>query len=293
MWRLTRGSILTALTYCAVVVSMMSVVAIFLFLIKDSVMVFQKEGLDFIFTSEWNVSKNNYGALHMIVGSVLVTVIALVLALPIALGSAIYTAMFLGYKYRLIVKSLMELLAGIPSIIYGLLGVAFMSTFIKDLLDLQTGRIILTAGILLAIMILPTIMTFSEDAIRSVPREYKESALGLGLTRTEMILSCALPIALPGIIGATLLGVGRAIGETMAVMLVIGSIDRMPSPIYNILVPAQTITSKLGRETAESSAGSLHWSALMGLGLILLIAVTCIYFIAGIFTGRAQDEQGY
>ncbi len=293
MWRLTKGAVLSILMYCAVLISTTSVLAIFLFLLKDSMPIFQKEGLGFIFGREWNVGQNTYGALHMIVGTSLVTVIALVLALPVALGSAIYTAMFLRYEYRLIVKSLMELLAGIPSIIYGLLGVAFLSTFISGSLDLQTGRVILTAGILLAMMILPTIMTFSEDAIRSVPQQYKESALGLGLTKTEMVLSCALPIALPGIVGAVLLGVGRAIGETMAVMLVIGSIDRMPSPIYNILVPAQTITSKLGRETAESSIGSLHWSALMGLGLILLVAVTGIYFIASVFTGRKQDEQRY
>lgn len=286
MLRLDKGNILSVMTYCAVIISTASVLAIFFFLIKDSMMIFQKEGLGFIIGREWNVSQNTYGALHMIVGSILVTIIALALALPLALGSAIYTAMFLRHEYRLIIKSLMELLAGIPSIIYGLLGVAILSPFIETSFGLLTGRTILTAGVLLAIMVLPTIMTFSEDALRSVPSPYKQSSWALGLTKTETTLSCVLPIALPGIFGAVLLGIGRVIGETMAVMLVIGSVDKMPSPIYNILIPAQTITSKLGRETSESSIGSLQWSALMGLGLILLVTVMFIYLISGKYTGR-------
>ena len=286
MGQLSRGDVLKILMYLSVLISTMSILAIFVFVLKDSMMIFREEGLGFVFGREWNVGKNIYGALPMIVGSCLVTAIALVLSLPIALGSAIYTALILKHRPRLIVKSLMELLAGIPSILYGLLGVAILSTFIGDIFELQTGRTILTAGVLLAVMILPTIMTFSEDALRSVPEQYSESALGLGLTRSEMIISGVLPIAIPGIIGAVLLGIGRAIGETMAVMLVIGSIDRIPSPLYNILVPAQTITTKLGRETAESSIGSMHWSALMGLGLILLVMVIIIYSISNIFTGR-------
>ncbi len=290
MWRLSKGDILKILMYLSVLTSTMSILAIFIFVLKDSMMIFREEGLGFILGREWNVGQNIYGALPMIVGTCLVTAIALILSLPIALGSAIYTALILEHRPRLVVKSLMELLAGIPSIVYGLLGVAILSTFIGDFFDLLTGRTILTAGILLAVMILPTIMTFSEDALRSVPEEYKESALGLGLTRSEMILSGVLPIAVPGIIGAVLLGVGRAIGETMAVMLVIGSIDRIPSPLYNILVPAQTITSKLGRETAESSIGSMHWSALMGLGLILLVMVMIIYSISSIFTGKTRRK---
>ncbi len=293
MFQSAKGSVLQILMYLAVLVSLTSVLAIFLLLLKDSIPIFREEGLGFVFGREWNIGQNIYGVLPMLVGSFLVTAIALTLALPIALGSAMYTALILDSKYRLIVKSLMELLAGIPSIIYGLLGVAILSPFISDFFNLLTGRTILTAGILLAIMILPTIMTFSEDALRSVPREYKESALGLGLTRTEMILSCAFPIAIPGIIGAVLLGIGRAIGETMAVMLVIGSIDRIPTPFYNIFVPAQAITSKLGREAAESSVGSLHWSALMGLGLILLAVVVAIYFISSIFVGRKLYEPRY
>ncbi len=290
MWRLSKGNVLEILMYLAVLISTVSVLAIFVFVLKDSTMIFQKEGLGFVFGREWNVGKDIYGALPMIVGTTLVTAIALILSLPIALGSAIYTALILKHRQRLVVKSLMELLAGIPSILYGLLGVAILSTFIGDSFDLQTGRTILTAGILLAVMILPTIMTFSEDALRSVPEEYSESALGLGLTRSEMILSGVLPIAIPGIIGAVLLGVGRAIGETMAVMLVIGSIDRIPSPLYNVLVPAQTITTKLGRETAESAIGSMHWSALMGLGLILLVMVMIIFSISNIFIGKTERK---
>jgi len=237
----------------------------------------------------WNPSRDLYGILPMLYGSLAVTVIALIIAVPLGLASAIYISEILPSRYRFYVKAVIELLAGIPSIVYGLLGIAFLSVWVADLFHLTFGRTILTAALLLSLMILPTIMTLCEDALRQVPQSYRDTSYGMGLTRFETILGTVIPIAKPGIIGAVLLAMGRALGETMAVMLVIGGIDKLPSPIYNILTPGQTITSKLGREIAESAIGSLHFSALVTLGLILMVVVMAVTFAARhLFMGEGR-----
>ena len=233
-----------------------------------------------LFTLDWNPPKAKFGILSMLYGSAMVTLCALVLAAPLGLFTAIFTSEMLPVRYRLHVKSLLELLAGIPSIIYGLIGVAFLSVWLGDFFDLSSGRTIFTAGILLAIMILPTIITLSDDALHNVPEKYREAARGLGLYRYEVIKTAVLPIAKADISGAVLLALGRALGETMAVMLVIGSIDKIPSPVFNVLVPGQTITSKLGREMAETAFGSQHFSAMIFMGLLLLVIVLLLTVIA-------------
>jgi phosphate ABC transporter permease protein PstC len=233
-----------------------------------------------LFTLNWQPSQGQYGILSMLYGSGIVTLIALVLAVPIGLLTALFIAEILPDQYRILIKSILELLAGIPSILYGLIGVAFVSTWLEHWLLLSSGRTILAAGLLLAIMILPTLITLAEDALHNVPDQYRESASGLGLYRYEIILKCVLPIAKPDIISAILLSLGRALGETMAVMLVIGSIDKIPNPIYNLLLPGQTITSKLGREIEEAAFGSLHFSVLIFMGLLLMLTVLIITIMA-------------
>lgn len=227
----------------------------------------------------WDTSSNTYGILPVVFGTLSVTLISILLAAPIGIKTAIFLSEILPKKYHLLAKSLLELLAGIPSIIYGLIGVGILNIWVQDLFDLQTGRTIFTAGILLSLMILPTIITLCDNALRQIPNSYRESAKGLGLYPYEVIKQVLLPIARPHMIGAILLAIGRAIGETMAVMLVVGSIDKIPSPIYNLFVPGQTFTSKLGREISESSFGSLHFSALVCLGLTLLTIVAAITLI--------------
>jgi len=229
---------------------------------------------------KWNPSTNQFGIMSMLFGTLVVTLIALFIAVPIGILTAIFTSEILHNRYRLVAKSLLELLAGIPSIIYGLIGVAVFSIWVQNLFDLQSGRTILTAGVLLSLMILPSVITLVDDAIFGIPKQYKEAAYGLGLYRYELILNVLLPIAKPEIIGACLLALGRALGETMAVMLVIGSIDKIPTPIFNWLTPGQTITSKLGREVAESSFGSLHHSSLIFMGFFLLCVVMLLTLVA-------------
>jgi len=223
-------------------------------LFMQSMPVLLADNTNLIGTS-WNPGKGEFGILPMLFGSIFVMMIAVTVALPLGLLAAIYIAETKSSKFRRILKSLLELLAGIPSIVYGLIGVAYLNIWIADLFDLQSGRIILTAGILLGIMILPTFLTLTEDAISAVPVKFRENAKSLGLYRHEVFFSVILPQAKTGIAGAGLLALGRALGETMAVMLVIGSLDRLPKPLFNPLSSGQTITSKLGREVPESAFG--------------------------------------
>ncbi len=233
-----------------------------------------------LLTLEWNPAKGRFGLVPMLYGSLMVTFIALAIALPLGLLTAVFTSELLPGRFRVYVKSLLELLAGIPSIIYGLIGVAFFSVWVEKLFDLQSGRTILTGGLLLAVMVLPTITTLVDDALHNVPRKYREAARGLGLYKYEVVKSAVLPNAKGEIVGAVLLALGRVLGETMAVMLVIGSIDKIPTSGFNVLVPGQTITSKLGREMAETAFGSLHFSALICMGLVLLLFVLLTTILA-------------
>ena len=276
-------------TYCflSAVVSVSIVGTILLTLLLQSTPVLFADNASLIGT-KWNPSDGQFGILPMLFGSVFVMSIAVLLAFPIGLMAAVYIAETRSSKLRRILKSTLEVLAGIPSIVYGLIGVAYLNIWIADLFNLQSGRIILTAGILLGVMILPTFLTLAEDAISAVPVKYRENAKSLGLYRHEVFLSVILPKAKSGIAGAGLLALGRALGETMAVMLVIGSLDRLPSPLFNPLSSGQTITSKLGREVTESAFGSPHFSALVLMGL-LLVLITILLTIASRFMFQQKD----
>lgn len=241
-----------------------------------------------LFSNNWSPNQHSFGILPMLFGTTVVTFIALIFAVPLGIFTSVYISEMLPKRFRYIFKSLLELLAGIPSIIYGLIGIAFFSIWIQDLFQLQTGRTLLTAGILLSIMILPTIITLTDDAFRSIPNKYREASKGLGLYKYETIRHTLIPIAKPSIIGAVLLALGRALGETMAVMLVIGSIDQIASPFFNWLVPGQTVTSKLGREIAETAFGSVHFSALIFLGFILLTIVLLFTLLAEYYSSKSQ-----
>jgi phosphate transport system permease protein len=255
------------------------------FLVIESVPVYRSEGLNFWLGENWWVGET-YGALPMIIGSLIVAGLAVILVLPVALAGALFISEYLVPSLRRKAKGVMEMLAGVPGIIYGLLGVSFLTAGVKDVFHLIDGNTLFTAGCLLGIMILPTVLTLSEDALHSVPLEYREASEGLGLTKSQTAWRVVIPQALPGIAGAVLLGIGRAMGETIAVMLVIGSLDRMPG--FNLFVSGQTIPSKLGREASEALGSVEHWSALMGLGLTLFLLVAVITFCGNLFSRRSS-----
>lgn len=260
----------------------------------QSLPVWRAEGLGYLTGGKWFFRQHQFGALSMIYGSVVVSLLALVLAAPLGIGAAICTAEYLPRPARLAVKTLIELLAGIPSVVYGLLGILLLRNWIYDLFtrfDPLSGDTLLTAGVLLAVMILPTVVTLSDDALRAVPAAQRRAARSLGLTCAETILHVALPQAKRGLGAALLLAVGRALGETIAVFLVVGRQDNnLPSPWYSLrplVESGQMLTSKLGSSETNIAWGDpLHWAAIVGLGLILLVLTGALTLLGTAFGRR-------
>lgn len=262
----------------------------------QSVPVWQHEGWNYLFGTKWYFRQKEFGALPMIYGSVMVSLVALVLAAPLGVCAAIFTSEYLSRTPRIAIKVLIELLAGVPSVVYGLLGILLLREWIYDLFEnfeLLSGDTLLTAGVLLAVMVLPTIVTLSDDALRAVPAAQRRAARALGLTRAETILHIALPQARRGFGSALLLALGRALGETVAVFLVVGRQDnQLPSnwlSLRPLLESGQTLTSKLGSSETNIGYGDpLHWGAIVGLGLLLLL-ITGGLTLLGTGFGRRTD----
>lgn len=262
----------------------------------QSLPVWKQEGWGYLSGAKWFFRQHQFGALPMIYGSLVVALVALVLAAPIGFGAAIFSAEYLPRRLRLALKILIELLAGVPSVVYGLLGILLLRDWIYDAFarfDPLSGDTLLTGGILLAIMILPTIVTLSDDALRAVPSAQRRAARGLGLTRAETILSVTLPQAKRGLGAALLLAFGRALGETIAVFLVVGRQDNhLPESLFALrplLEAGQTLTSKLGSSETNIAYGDpMHWAAISGLGLILLV-MTGLVTMLGTGFGRRSD----
>jgi len=255
-------------------------------------------GSHLITGKEWFYRDHNFGAASMIYGSVVVSLIAIVLAAPVALAASVCISEYLPKPWRPWAKAMVEFLAAVPSVVYGLLGVLLLREWMEELLlnfDPLSGDMLITAGVLLAVMILPTVTTFSEDSLQAVPASQRLSAHGLALNRAEVIQSIVLPQAWHGMIGAVMLGVGRALGETIAVFLVIGRLDNaLPErwlSLAPLVEPGQTLTSKLGGpETHISMGDQNHWGAMLSLGLILL-AISAVFVGVGSILRRAPHSQ--
>ena len=271
-------------------------VALFLW---QSVPVWRRFGFDYLLGTRWFFRENEFGILPMIYGTFVVSAIALLMAGPMGIAAAVFTAEILPARWRLSVKIVVELLAGVPSVVYGLLGILFLRDWVYQILtpfDPLSGDMLLTAGILLAIMILPTIMTLSDDAFRSVSASQRHAARSLGLTRAETIVAICVPQAWRGILAAVLLALGRAMGETIAVFLVVGRRDNvLPENLFSLrplFEAGQTLTSKLGgSETNIAYGDPLHWAAIVGLGSVLLAIVAVVTWFGGWMMREKEDAN--
>ena len=269
--------------------------------IVQSMPIWRTAGLGFLTGKIWYFRHDQFGTLPMVYGSAAVAGIALLLAAPVGIGAAVFTAEYLPGRARLALKMLIELLAGVPSVVYGLLGILFLRNYVYAglswmKLDPLSGDSLLTAGLLLAVMVLPTIMTLADDALRGVPAQQRLAARGLGLTRAQTVLSVALPQARRGLVAAVLLGLGRALGETIAVFLVVGRQDNQwPANVFSLrplMNAGQTITSKLGgAETNIAYGTTLHWAAMVGLGLLLMVVVAVVTLVGAWLEGKG-DARG-
>jgi len=261
---------------------------IFLFLLRDSLSLFKEYKIgEFLFGRNWlPISEPpKFGIVPLFLGSIYVTAGAIVLCVPVGIAAAMFIAEVAPTFLKNILKSLIEILAAIPSVVLGFIGIVWLSPYLKHTFGLSTGMCGLTGSLLLAFMALPTIISISEDALVGVPRAYKEAAFGLGATRWQALWRIVLPAASPGIIAGVMLGIGRVIGETMVVMMVTGNSPVIPT---SLLQPLRTLTATIAGEMGETVSGSVHYFALFAVGLVLFIITFIINFIADSCLRRAR-----
>ncbi|MBK6766562.1 MAG: phosphate ABC transporter permease subunit PstC [bacterium] len=275
-----KARLIRYLFMAAAATSILIVVLVFLFLGRESVPFIAKHGLGAIFGGQWQpVSFENeqFGMLPLITGSILVTLLATVLAVPFGIVAAIYIAEMASAAEREIWKPVIELLAGIPSVVLGFFGLVVVAPLVKEVFGLTSGLNAFTGAVLLALMAIPTIITISEDAIRNVPQSYKEASFSLGASKLQTIWKVTVPAALSGIVAAVMLGVGRVVGETMAVMMVTGNAAVITfSPTESV----RTMTATVAAEMGEVPFGSDHYHALFVIGVVLLLMTFGLNMVA-------------
>jgi len=265
--------------------SMVIIALIFLFLLREGLPAFLDIPLRQLFGLRWYPIENLFGMLPLLVGSLIVTAGAVAIAIPLGLTTAIYLGEIAPPSLREILKPIIEVLAGIPSIVLGFLGWIALAPLIQNL-GAPTGLTAFTGSLILAYMSLPTIISIAEDALYAVPKEYRDGALAIGATQWQTIWRVVLPAARPGLVIAVMLGIGRAIGETMAVMMVTGNAANIPSFQTGLLfVPVRTMTATIAAEMGEVAQGSLHYSTLFAIGIVLFGISFAINSLAGRLVG--------
>jgi len=256
------------------------VLAIFLFLMKESMIFVREMGLAPLFTTRWvptSVGDPGYGVLPLVTGSLLVTLLAGVFAVPLGIAGAVYIAEVARPLEREMLKPFIELLAGIPSVVLGFFGLVVVAPAVKAAFDLGSGMNALSGAVVLALMAIPTIISVSEDALRAVPNSYRNASLALGASHQQTVWRVIVPAAIPGITAAVMLGFGRIVGETMAVMMVTGNAAKMTLyPTDSV----RTMTATIAAEMGEVARGGTHYSALFCVGVILFFATFLLNLLA-------------
>lgn len=262
------------LTFCALS-SLLFLFLIFIFILIEGLPLFYKVGVsNIIFGFKWAPTKGSFGIFPMIVSSFLVTIGALLIGGPLGLGCATYLAEYAGKKRKIFLKPALELLAGIPSVVYGFLGVIYVVPFVREVFG-GSGFSLLSTSVVLGIMILPTVISISYDSLMSVPRAYREGSLAMGATKWQTTWRVVIPSAKSGILASYILGMGRAVGETMAVIMVAGNALKIPG---SILDPLRTLTSNIALELAYASGD--HRLGLFSTGVVLLLIIMILNYIA-------------
>ncbi|HEY67050.1 MAG TPA: phosphate ABC transporter permease subunit PstC, partial [Thermoflexia bacterium] len=230
--------------------------------------------------TRWYPNEEYFGILPLVLGSLLVTLGAAAISLPLGLLTAVFIAEVAPRWMREVLKPLIEVLAGIPSVVLGFLGMVVVSPLVREYLGAPTGLTALSGSLMLGYMALPTIVSVAEDALDAVPKSYRDAALALGATHWQTIWRMTVPAARSGILTAVMLGVGRAIGETMAVMMVTGNAARMPLTLNSLLMPVRTMTATIAAEMGEVAQGSTHYHVLFAIGLVLFLVTFIINLVA-------------
>lgn len=271
------------------IISIIILALILAFLIANSVRFFSSYPiLEFLTGQKWSPTVlEKFGFLPLLTGSLLVTFGAIAIAVPLGIGSAIYIGELAPRAVREILKPIIEILATIPSVVIGFIGIKLLAPIIKDLFNLSIGLTALTGSVMLAFMSLPTIISISEDAINAVPNRYRYASIALGATKWETTHKTVIPSASSGMVAAVMLGLGRIVGETMTVLMVTGNSPRI---VLSWLQPVRTITATIAAEMGETVQGGLHYSSLFAIGLILFLITFLINFVSDRFINKIRES---
>jgi phosphate transport system permease protein len=287
-----KESAIKAFFFTNGILAVLILLGIFLFLLYTAIPAFKEIDIKEFFTSKnWNPTspvKEEYGIVSMIFSTFLVTLGALVIAVPIGLGVASYLSDVAHWRVREIVKPIIEILAGIPSVVIGFLGIVLFGPAIAKITGQSHGLNAINGSILLAVMALPTIISISEDSLNAVPRAYKEASLALGASRWQTLIRVKIPAALSGIIAAVMLGMGRAIGETMTVLMATGNAPAFPKGFMSSI---RTMTATIAIELGEVPYYTTHYYALFAIGLVLFIITFIVNLISDLVLHKFQERE--
>ena len=284
-----------ALLFLLTCSSVLAVFLIFVFVIKESLSFFGNYSIiKFLTRTEWFPEGENarFGVVILLTGSLYVTITAMIFSVPIGILAAVFLSDVVPFKVRDVVKPLIEILAAIPSVAYGFFAVLVLAPWMQTHLGFSTGANALNASLVLSIMALPTIISVAEDAISAQGRELREASYGLGATRMETLFKVVIPSAHSGIIAAVILGMMRAIGETMVVWMASGNAKRIPAPWWDLSSSVYTMTAMIAGEMGETEKGSLHYGALFAVGVLLLVMTFAMNIVSEYFLVRAKRSGG-
>lgn len=286
------GRLLLFLITCS---SVMAVFLIFFFVIRESVPFIKNCDIaGFLTSKQWypEADEPKFGALSIIVGSFYVTIVSLIFAVPVGILAAVFLSDIVSFRIREFVKPIIEILAAIPSVAYGFFAVLVLAPYLQNKFGFTTGANALNASIILSIMALPTIISVAEDSISAVGRELREASYSLGATRFETTFRVVIPSAHSGIIAAVILGMMRAIGETMVVWMASGNAAQIPSPWWDLSQSVRTMTATIAGEMGETVKGSDHYYSLFTIGVMLLVLTFTLNIISEYFLTSAKKKMG-
>lgn len=269
------------------ITALLILIGIFFFLFYTGAQAFRDISLtEFLFGQLWNptaYSTPSWGILGLFVGTLLVTLTSLIMAVPLGIAGAVYLSEIAHPRTREILKPAIEMIAGVPSVVLGLIGLLFLAPLIANIFHLNSGLNALTSALIVSVMVLPTIISISEDVLTSLPKEFREASLALGATRWQTIRMTLLPAASSGIVAAIMLGLGRAVGETMAVLMVAGNSVAMPGSLFDAVRP---MTANIAIEIKEVVKGSLHYQSLFAIALVLFVLTFVVNLVSDIIIER-------
>lgn len=285
-----KNSIMTGVHSVIGIFNILIVILIFLFILTNSLAFFKDYSLSkFFFGTEWISLSEKYGLLPLLVGSFWVTFVALAISVPVGIITTIYLSEFASKKMKKTLKIIIETMSAIPSVVLGFLGLYILSGFIKNFFNLSSGLNALTGGIVLSFMAIPTIVSLSDDALNALDKSYREASLALGANKLETVFKVLLPAAFPGIFAGIMLGFGRIIGETMAVLMITGNAPIMAT---SPLSPVRTLTATIAAEMGEVVQGSMHYHALFAIGLVLFSISFITNTIAAKYIRKSRKLMG-